>query len=264
MRFPDLPAVWGNLRYQRVRRRLAAPKLLRAFADAYPRARFVEIGSNDGRKHDQLRPFILRREWRGIMVEPVPHIFERLRENYGGIDRLALENVAIADHDGTVEFFYPAAPAEGEARRLPEWYDGIGSLSREAVLSHAPQIPDLEARLRTAELPCVTFATLLERNGLDRVDLVLVDTEGSDARIVRGLGLAERRPRLLVYEHFHLGPEERAECAAYVRAQGYETMEEGFDTYCLDAGPDDALTRTWRGLRPFIPGVSTHDPPPPG
>jgi FkbM family methyltransferase len=261
MRLPDLRAVWGNLRYERVRRRLAAPKLLRAFADAHPEAFFVEIGANDGRKHDHLRPFILRRKWRGIMVEPVPHIFERLRANYGGSERVRLENVAIADHDGTIPFYYPARPDPSEVRRLPEWYDGIGSLSRAAVLSHAQHIPDLEARLRTAELPCLTYPSLLARHGVERVDLVVIDTEGSDFAIVRGLELERRRPRLLVYEHFHLSPEDRRACLEHVRAAGYEAMEEGFDTFCLDTGPDDALTRTWRGLRPFVPGVSAHDPP---
>ena len=130
MRAPSPSAVLGALRHRRQQRRLAAPRLLRAFADAYPEAVFVEIGSNDGEQHDHLRPFVLSRPWRGVMVEPVPHVVERLRRNYGALDRVVLENAAVAGHDGTIPFFYPQAPASHETTQLPDWYDGIGSLSR--------------------------------------------------------------------------------------------------------------------------------------
>ncbi len=252
--------VWRGLQHRRFQRRLAAPKLLRAFADAYPEAFFVEIGSNDGEQHDHLRPFILARAWRGIMVEPVPHVFERLRRNYGAIERVALENAAIADRDGTLPFFYPAPPEAAELERLPDWYDGIGSLSREAVVGHARQIPDLEARVVRAEVEGLTYASLCRRHGAPRVDLLVIDTEGHDWQILRSLDLSGERPRLIVYEHFHLSAEERIEARAHLERAGYATLEEGFDTFCLDPAAD-ALTRTFRRLRPGVPGVSSDDEP---
>lgn len=87
---------WRRARYERLQRRLAGPRILRAFADRYPKAFFVEIGANDGEQHDHLRPLILGEEWRGIMVEPVPYVFERLRQNYDRVlERVTLENSAI-------------------------------------------------------------------------------------------------------------------------------------------------------------------------
>ena len=256
MRLPNLPAVARNLVARARARPLAAPRLLRAFADAYPRATFVEIGANDGEQHDHLRPFILGREWRGVMVEPQPHVFARLERNYARVERVTLENAAIADRDGTVEFFYPAPPAGEELGALPDWYDGIGSLSRTAVLSHATHIPDLERRLVADEVQALTYATLCRRHGLDHVDLLVIDTEGHDWEILRDLDLAPPRPRLIVYEHFHLDPGDRALCREHLERAGYATLEEGFDTFCLDGPGSDALGRAWRRLRPAIPGVS--------
>jgi FkbM family methyltransferase len=255
-----LGRAWRNASYKRLQRRLAGPRLLRAFGAAYPRAAFVEIGSNDGEKHDHLRPLILAREWHGVMVEPVPYVFERLRRNYGAIDRVALANVAIADRDGELPFFHlrEAAPAERDS--LPDWYDGIGSFSRDAVLSHVDHIPDIEARLVASTLPCLTFGTLCDRHGVETVDLLLVDTEGYDWELLRMIDLEAVRPRLVIYEHFHLRPEDRADALARFAALGYETLEEGFDTFCLDP-LDDQLTRSWRRLRPAVGGVSAHDRP---
>jgi FkbM family methyltransferase len=252
--------VLAALRHRRLQRRLAAPKLLRAFAERYPRAVFVEIGSNDGLQHDHLRPFILSCDWSGVMVEPQPHVFARLEENYANVSRVALENAAIAGRDGSVPFYYPSPPGAGESG-LPDWYDGIGSLSREFVLAHAEHIPDIGRRLVRAEVDALTYESLLRKHGLEQVDLLLLDTEGSDWEILRGIDFRGSPPRLLVYEHYHLSPEDRRACRAHVEETGYETMEEGFDTFCLDAAPDDDLTRAWRRLRPALAGVSAHDPP---
>ncbi len=39
---------WQRFRHRRQLARMAGPRLLAAFADAYPEAVFVEIGANDG------------------------------------------------------------------------------------------------------------------------------------------------------------------------------------------------------------------------
>lgn len=249
----------GELASWRVRRRLAGPKLIKGFADAYPEAVFVEVGANDGVQHDHLRPFIRSGGWTGVMVEPVPYVFERLRDNYAGLDRVRLENAAVADRDGTRPFYHLAEAPEGERARLPGWYDGIGSFSREGVLAHADLVPDIEQRLVTTEVQALTFESLCEKHGIDEVDLVLVDAEGYDAAIVEAIDFASRRPRLLIYEHYHLAPADRAACRTRLEALGYGLLEEHFDTFCLDLRIDDSLSRDWRDRRPGLPGVSVYD-----
>lgn len=240
---------------RRLQRRLAGPQLLRAFAASTPDAFFVEIGANDGKQHDHLRPLILAGRWRGVMVEPVPYIYDRLRANYEGLDRVALENVAIADREGTLPFFHVREAAGPERADLPDWYDGIGSFSRDAVLAHADHVPGLGDLIVETEVPCTTYAALRTRHGDPHVDLLLIDTEGHDWEILKSIDLSSAPPQLIVYEHFHLDPRDRAACRAHLHAAGYETMEEGFDTFCLATGSDPELDRIWRELRPGVAGV---------
>jgi FkbM family methyltransferase len=244
--------------YRRLMRRMAGPRLLTAFADQYPEAFFIEIGSNDGDKHDHLRPLILSRNWRGVMVEPVPYIFARLRSNYEHLEGVALENVAIGDRDGELPFFHLREPSAAELDQLPEWYDGTGSFDRATILRHADEIPDLESRLIETRVPTLTFDTLCRRRGISRVDLLLIDTEGYDWELLKGIDLARHRPRLIIYEHFHLSPDERSACSSHLVDLGYQTMEEGFDTFCLEPR-DDGLTKAWQKMRPAVAGVSAHD-----
>jgi FkbM family methyltransferase len=246
-------------RYRQIIRNLAGPRLLGAFAEAYPRAFFVEIGSNDGEQHDHLRPFIVAHPWRGIMVEPVPYVFERLRTNYEAYGRIALENVAVGDADGRMPFYHLVEPSAGELGSLPDWYDGVGSFSREAVAGHVTHIPDIEKRIVEREVPVVTFDTLCRRNNVPRVDLLLIDTEGHDWEILRSIDFERWRPRLVIYEHYHLSREARRAAREHLRKVGYETMEEGFDTFCLDTTADDALTQVWRSVEPAVGGVAAYD-----
>jgi FkbM family methyltransferase len=251
-------ALHDRSNYRRIQRRLAGPRLVAAFADAYPDAFFIEIGSNDGDQHDFLRPGILAKRWRGLMVEPVPYVFERLRANYRGLERVTLENAAIADHDGKIPFYHlrEAAPGEG----LPGWYHGVGSFSREAVLGHRGFIPDVEERLVEASVPCLTFESLCGKHLVEQLDLLLIDVEGYDAEIVRTIDLTRRHPRLLVYEHYHLSEADRHECVRIVEAAGYETLAEGFDTWCLDPAAAPELAELWRGLSPAVaPATAAQD-----
>jgi FkbM family methyltransferase len=244
--------------YHRMQARRLAPRLLAAFARAYPEAHFVEIGSNDGEQHDHLRPFILSTGWHGIMVEPVPYVFRRLQKNYEGLGRVTLANVAVASEDGELPFFHLAEADPAERDALPSWYDCIGSFSREAVLGHAEHIPDIASRVREIRVPALSFSSLLARYGLARVDLVLVDTEGHDFEVLRGADLERHRPRLVVYEHYHLSREDRRACRELLARAGYEVVEEGFDTFCLRPEADE-LTRLFRSCEPAVAGVAAYE-----
>jgi FkbM family methyltransferase len=239
-----------RLRWQRFERRSAGRSLLAAFAEAYPEATFVEVGSNDGSQYDDLRPHILSGRWRGVMVEPVPYVFERLERNYGHLDGVALERLAIADREDTLPFHHLAEASPDELAELPSWYDAIGSFDRETVLRH-DEIPRIEERLTVTEVPCITFEALCERNGIERIDLLAVDTEGADAAILRQADLEARRPRLVLYEHYHLSPADRDECRDRLARIGYELLEEFLDTYAL-LPAEDELTRSFRRLRPAM------------
>jgi FkbM family methyltransferase len=229
----------------------ALARALFAFADACPDAFFIQVGSNDGRKFDPLVDEIASREWRGIMVEPVPYVFERLVRHHGSDPRLALENVAVASHDGTQTLYFLAEPSPGE--ELPEYYDALGSFRKDVVLKHRDVIPDIERRLVELEVPCLTFETLCNRHAVTRLDLVHIDTEGYDDVILESIDLDRWQPGVVLFEHYHMDPATYDACLRRVEGSGYETIANGMDTFCLrmthPAAADRRLRRLWRRLR---------------
>jgi FkbM family methyltransferase len=233
---------YGNAyRQWRLNRALVGPRLLAEFAVGYPKACFIQIGSNDGVEQDSLRTTIVSHDWNGILVEPVPYLFASLKRNYERYDRIRLENVAIADRDGKLPFYH-LPQTDHTQEGLPRWYDGLGSFKRDVILTSAEFIPDIERRLITTQVPTLTFDTLCKRNNVDHVDLLQIDTEGYDYELLKLIDLKRYRPRLLIYEHKHLSATDRAACLEYLASHGYDTMSEMMDTWAvnlLDLGPQD-------------------------
>jgi len=228
-------ALW---RYQGWRQ--PSSRLIRRFGRARPDATFVQVGSNDGEQLDPLRRSILRLRWRGLMIEPVPHVFARLEQNYADVaDRVALANVAIADHEGVVPFHHLAEVEDHEAEGLPRWYDALGSFRREIVLKHTDLIPDLEERLVTTPVVCTTLERVCQEHGIEHIDLLHIDTEGYDLEVLRNVDWDRQRPTIVLYEHLHLTDGERAEAHRLLEGLGYGCIEEHMDTICVDLSADD-------------------------
>lgn len=224
-------------------------RIMKHFSSRYPSATFVQIGSNDGKKHDPIYASLMKYKWTGVMVEPVKYVFERLRANYESFVRIRLENVAVAKTAGSMPFYHLAKASAADREKLPPWYDELGSFNKNVVLKHVEQIPDLEERLICTQVPCVTFSELCIRNGIEAVDLIHMDTEGYDYEIIKSIDFASARPILLIYEHKHLNDVDRLECKQKLQNLGYWLYETDADTWCADSrvrdGRHAAFLKDW-------------------
>lgn len=225
-------------RIQRVRARIrprhsARPLdwVVSAYAAEVPDATFVQIGAHDGTQLDPLREAVLGAQWRGIMVEPVPYVFARLDARYRSNPRVMLENVAIAEANGLRPFHHLAEAPRGD--QVWKWYDALGSFDRDVVLSHRDLVEDIDARLVTVDVSCVTFERLCVRRGLERVDLVQIDTEGHDRAVLELIDLERYGTDVVIFEHLHLDRADRDACAERLVAAGFEQLSDGMDTIAV-------------------------------
>ncbi|HEY3874572.1 MAG TPA: hypothetical protein VGM92_03785, partial [Candidatus Kapabacteria bacterium] len=92
---------------------------------------FVNIGANDGIAGDPLVELIRHNSrCRGIFVEPISFLFERLRRNYGPSERFTFENVAIDEHNGARKLYYLNRSGSNGENKLPAWAEEIGSFDK--------------------------------------------------------------------------------------------------------------------------------------
>jgi len=182
---------------------------------------FVQIGANDGVIHDPLFHHIVNNQWSGILVEPVRYYFNRLKLNYAGSDQLIFENVAISDRDERREFYRLREGLEF----LPQWTEGLGSFHLEVLMKHRWLIPNIKDYIISESVDCVSLQTLLNRNKVRKIDLVLIDTEGYDFEILKQINFDYVDPSVIIYEHKHISHKERRDSEALLTARGYRLYQ---------------------------------------
>ncbi len=177
-------------------------------------AMIVQIGSNDGKTGDPIFDLLNKREkWKAIFVEPVPYLFERLKQNYNFDPRFVFENVAI--NNGSEQVFYSVKPeAKKELPDLPTWFDQLGSFEKENITKHLDG--KLIPFIKETVLKGMTLPNLFSKNSIDSLDLLHIDTEGYDWKVLSQLKLNEIKPSVILFEHRHLVPKEKKESIEFL------------------------------------------------
>ena len=181
---------------------------------------FLQAGANDGLSHDPFREFIIGSRSNGILVEPLRFFFEQLKGNYRHRDSgLSFENCALSYPSSPVSF-YTLDPCF--LRTIP--YDptlwGAAGLSKDHLLHHLPKGADWEAHVVEVTVPAHTIEELMELHGLDSIDCLFLDLEGHEPNVLLNMDFERVRPRLIVYEHIHLG-DQRAAVDARLASEGF-------------------------------------------
>ena len=186
---------------------------------------FAQIGANDGRKNDPLYYRILKYGWKGILVEPDLANFKKLKENYKHLSGLVFENAGIGPEHGDMLFYKIKDITEQE----PGWYDQVGSFDKKTFLKNIAFGKGLVQRMVTELLPVMTFDELLKKNNLRQIDLLHLDTEGFDYRILRSIDFAKYNFRMVLFESEWMTKSELKEIVQILRKQGYLVVRSGID-----------------------------------
>lgn len=177
--------------------------------------RFVQVGANDGMFGDPLRPYIVSRGWRGVLVEPQPNVFEKLKSNYAGFEQqLEFENLAISDQPSLTLYLPPLKPA-GEST---VYVDSVVSSKAEVI---SRQIGISEDQLRQVTVPAMTLDSLFAKHGITDLDLLQIDVEGYDWPVLQTLSLHRVKPILIQLETGHMPRHQLSDMAARLNAEDY-------------------------------------------
>jgi FkbM family methyltransferase len=188
---------------------------------------FVQIGANNGITVDPMRPYILKHHWRGVLVEPHPSAFAQLVETYRAEPQLAFENAAIADHDGVTVLYAPKHRA------------GIVDLTRASSFDRAAVARisrHYGTEVEELSLPALTIQSLLAKYGVRCLDLVQIDAEGFDDRIVAMFTRSGVLPAIFHFETGSLPAERTRTCLDLLAELGYRIVTVGVDTVAYRQG----------------------------
>jgi len=144
------------------------------------KGKFLEIGAYDGLFLSNTY-CLLEKGWQGVMVEPSPEAFQRLRQNTNPFkSNVQLVNCAISDKNGITKFF--ECDEENQ--------DGIRSVST-TVPAHVEMWNNINNNVKFKEMyvAAITMQDLLWEFGLD-FQFVNIDVESANLMILRQLPIS--------------------------------------------------------------------------
>lgn len=202
------------------------PKTFKEILNQYNRIKdgkvhFLQIGAMDGVKHDDLYAYVMSYDWTGVLVEPLPDMFEKLIDNYSLKDGLKFENSAITNEDGPATIYRVPTELIG-TEGVPDWMEGCSTLKTEGY------IDDVVERAVSVEIRGITLKTLYEKYG-NKFEFVQVDTEGFDYDIFIQVIQNGITAELYKIEIAHITYTRTVWMRWVLENQGYKTFIDGYD-----------------------------------
>ena len=230
----NLPILYGAGKWIYRRFRQSDPtiqeRILKAVGSK-PAVFFVQVGSNDGLQGDPIHDLIVAREnWSGIFIEPIDFLFQRLRRNYGDAERFIFENVAIGSEKGSKKFYYVSEKAKSELN-LPYWHDQLGSFDKDHITRMMGE--EMRPYIVEEDVECLPLQDVLDRNRVNTIDLLHIDTEGFDYKVLSQLDLKRYKPSVILFEHHLLPNDEFDKARKLLRGNGYRLVQYGNDILAI-------------------------------
>lgn len=113
-----------------------------------------------------------------------------------------------------------------------EWYSQLSSLRKEVILTHASSVPGIEALIEETYIETKTLDGIIDEAGI-RPDVLVIDTEGYDAKILASLDLSAHPPSIIYYEVVHLDAEEAAGAIRLLKGAAYIVLSNSFNAVAV-------------------------------
>ena len=195
--------------------------ICRRMFEAGPALTFVQVGAYDGVSTDPLRKYVDACGWTGVMLEPQPGPAARLRDLYRERPGIVVLQAAL-DEDRRQRTLYTV-----DARDLPAWVGGMASFDRAHILKHGHLVEDLERRVAEMAVDCVTFEDVLARLGRPALDLLQIDAEGADGRILSLFPFDRVRPAIVHWEIKNMSRGQQEAALDLLIGHGYRVARSG-------------------------------------
>lgn len=142
---------------------------------------FADIGANDGVTFSNTK-MLAERGWKGILLEPSPKAYAKLKEIYKGIDGVYTYPFAIGNHNGTAILNESASLINSHDVALVSTFKEEEMQRFRSITSYTP-----------VEVKVFRWKTFLNRVKYKTFDFISIDAEGLDLDILRQIDLSNTR-----------------------------------------------------------------------
>jgi FkbM family methyltransferase len=157
----------------------------------------IQVGANDGKRFDELSKFIDESISNCILIEPIPKYFEELKKNLKNKKNVKLENCAISK-DNEISFLYSVK--NNYLNKYDEHIKAISSFDIKHLLRHGVKKKHIEK----IKVMSSNFRSLIKKYDLKDLDLLYIDAEGYDGKIVLDFFENSKFEPIIIFEYVHI------------------------------------------------------------
>jgi FkbM family methyltransferase len=167
----------------------------------------INIGAMDGVMFDEMYAYATMYGFRGLYVEPIPYLFEKLKK-YISPDNL-FENSAISSYDGDIEMItIDQEPIDNGL--IHKCFYGMSAICpAQNGLGSEGDKPTIEKYGKIIKVPCITFNTLMTKHNLTNFDILKIDAEGHDYEIFKQIDFYKYKPKVIRIEWISLASDKQ-------------------------------------------------------
>jgi FkbM family methyltransferase len=188
---------------------------------------FVQVGAMDGVLFDPLHEYVVRHNWRGLLIEPLSDIFAELKQTYDGREGLLFENVAIADQSGHRDMLRICREAIDDGK-VPCWAKGVSTFTEPRNMLgpnslHKSELEQMRPFIKTETVWCERLEAVFAKHNVRSIDVFVTDVEGYDYDVIKQLDLMTYSPSLIRIEWANLSEVHKHLTMEHLQQYGYRT-----------------------------------------
>lgn len=178
----------------------------------------IQVGAHNGLwRDDPIVPYLKKESnWDFYLFEPNPEIFPKLKQNFINRPKVRCINAAVAEHTGFTELYYVP---EGTSEK--KYSSAISS-----IVSDRGRIREFMENWSIHKCPCITLDDFVSEQQIKTIDILQIDAEGYDNRVINSLNLRKIKPLVIHFEERHIPRKELEDCLTHLEENGYSIFIE--------------------------------------
>lgn len=172
-------------------------KIIESYINKNSINHLIQIGANDGKRFDEINFFIKKYKINSLLVEPIDRYFNELKKNYADNDYVKFENSAISV-ENSISYLFQVK--KKYLNHYDDHVNGLASFEKKHLVKHGIKTFHIEkTRVET-----ITLNNLIKKHNIKFLDLLYVDAEGYDGKIVYDFLLNTNFKPLIIFEYIHI------------------------------------------------------------
>jgi FkbM family methyltransferase len=171
----NLSTSFINHDYSQMKQSINVDKLLDNLENGF----FIEAGAFDGEAFSNTLYFEIKRNWTGLLIEPIPSVFKDLLSKNRNVFSI---NACIGDKKPSLQLFNVLHVLSGR-------FDKMSVDHKKRILKEG--LVNGKSVNSIALIPCFPIETILRALGQKKIDYFSLDVEGSELNIIKSLNYQE-------------------------------------------------------------------------